>query len=172
MIPCSTPTSTTTPAVVAASRNSPGLSRRIAWSPAQVHQPDGHNKHNCAQNAFREVLQRLGQEEQHQRDHRRRGNVRHLAPATGAFHHGGLRGTSVHHKRAAERRRRIRRGQAYQVRVLVQRLMVPRGVNAGGGRALRDDHHKTRSRNGNQQLQLVPAHGAGPDAAGRRPPAR
>ena len=52
---------------------------------AQVYQPDGHDEHDGAQHAAREVLQGAGEEEQHQRDHGRGGDVRHIGSARRSF---------------------------------------------------------------------------------------
>jgi hypothetical protein len=71
-MPCSTPTSTTTPAVVSASQNSPGLSWRMLPQAAQVREADGHGKHDGAQHASRQVLEWAGQKKEYQRNHRRR----------------------------------------------------------------------------------------------------
>ena len=172
-IPCSTPTNTTTPAVVRASTIFAGALAANGPESAQVHQPDGHNEHDGAQHASRKVLQRVGEEEKHQRNHRRGGNVRHLAPPTGAFHHGGLSWTSVHHERAAERRRRVRRGKADQVRVLVQGLMVCARRKCGRlpRSAQRSSQSTIRPREPAVSIsrQLTSGHAQMRQAAGHRP---
>ena len=157
MIPCSTPTSTTTTAVITARSK---LSRTFApdaRQPAQVDQLDSNDENDGAQHAARQKLQWLRQEQQYQRDHDCGRNLRQLAAAARALDHRGLGRTAVDDERATESGDRVRSGQSDQVVVLVQLLMMPRRIEAGRGRALRKDHDEARSRNSHQHAQVMPA---------------
>jgi len=80
--------------------------------------------------------------------------VRHLACAAGAFDHGGLCGAAIHHEGAAECGCGIGRGEANEVGVFVDLLMMPRGVYARCGGALRNDHDKTRAGDRKQRFHV------------------
>ena len=78
--------------------------------------------------------------------------MRQLASPTGAFDHRCLCRTPVHYERPAQRRRRVGRRQANQVRVFVEPLLMTRGIGAGRRRTLSDDHNKARANHRNQRL--------------------
>ena len=56
-----------------------------------------------------QILERSGQEKEHERDDPGSCQVRELASAAGAFNHRSLRRAAVHHECGAERRGRIGR---------------------------------------------------------------
>ena len=122
-IPSSTSINTTDRGRMRASRNSPGLSRRNRAKPRRSMRPTAIAKTiGPARNAAEIAAAR--QEQQYKSDHHCGRQLSHLAAATGAFDHRGLRGTAVNHERSAEGSGRVRRRQAHQVVVLYQDLVM------------------------------------------------
>ena len=69
----------------------------------------------AGQHAARQVLQRAGQEQQHQQHDAGEDQLCDLAARAGAIRHRGLRRAAIDHERPAQRRGRIRRRQAEDV---------------------------------------------------------
>ena len=155
-MPCSTPTKTTTTAVVTASANSPGLSRRMALRAAQIDKAHGDGEHNRSKNTLRKKLQRTGEEKKDQSNDASGGQVRQLVCAAGTFDHGGLCGAAIHNKGAAESRGGIGGREADKVGVLVELLMMASGICARCCGALRNDHDKTRAGDRKQRFHVSP----------------
>ena len=120
------------------------LAAQIVQTP-QIHEMDGNGEDNRAKHADRKKLQWTGEEKEHEHDHKGRREVRHLAAATGGFYHRSLRRAAVDYKRSAQSCRRVGRGNAKQIAILIQGLMMFCGVGSSGDRALSHDHHEARA---------------------------
>ena len=111
-----------------------------------------------AASTARQILQRLGEEQQHDQHHGGEGDLRQLPPSAGALGHGGLARAAVHHEGAAQGRGGIRGGEAQDVVVDLDPLAVAAGEHARGGGALRHDDDEAGRRDRQQRQALGPGH--------------
>ena len=87
------------------------------------------------------VLQGFGGEEKNEGDAGGGDDLGDLALAAGGFDDCSLGGASVDDEGTAESSGGVGCGKADDVLVFVEALVVARGVDAGGCRALSQDHH-------------------------------
>src|SRR5208337_1960713 len=144
-MPSSTPKRTTEAAVTSARIHSRGLLRWRSYKPRKSTRrtaivktiaPSTQTGRNCSGH---------GEEKEHEHDHKGRREVRQLVTATGGFDHCSLRRAAIDYKRSAQSRRRVGSGNAEQIAILVERLMMFCGVGSSGDRALSHDHHEAGS---------------------------
>ena len=102
MMPCSTPTPTTTAAVAAATQNSSLRSRKISLHVRDVDELHADQEDDGGEDRVREVLQRLREEEQHDRHDEGGRQLRDLGVALRLVDHLRLRRAAVHDEGAAE----------------------------------------------------------------------
>ena len=109
-----------------------------------VDHADGDREHDARQHAARQILQRTGQKQEDDEHDPGEGELGDLASRARPVRHRRLRRTAVDDEGAADRRGGVRRREPKDVRVLVDPLLMPNGVDARRGRALGDDHHEAR----------------------------
>ena len=112
----------------------------MALRPSHVDHADGDGEHDARQNAARQVLQRAGQEHEHDGDDDGEDELRDLAPRARPFRHRRLGRAAVDHEGAAERRGGVGGREPEDVGVLVDALLVLDRIDARRRRALGDDH--------------------------------
>ena len=153
---CSTPTTMTSRPVSTAMTNS---SRRIGVDGAQaleVDQLDADEEHDRGEHGGGHVLQRLGEEEQHDEHDPGRGQAGDLAAAAGPVDHLGLGRAAVDDERARQAGARVGEAEADEVDVLVERLLVLRGVGPRGRRALGEHDDEDGAAGADQRRELRP----------------
>ena len=152
------------------------LARAFAPNVAQtgdVDHADRDREHDAGQHAARQVLQRAGQEQQHQQHDACEYQLRDLAARARAIRHRGLGRAAVDHERPAHRGGGIRGRQPEDVRILVDALVITQRECARCRGALRDDHHEARSGDRQQRQGFAPAHVGQPERRqARREPDR
>ena len=158
MIPASTPARTTLAATTAATTNSSGRRAQHATHARDVDQFDPDQEHDRGQYGVRHVLDRSRQEHQHDEHDQRRGHLRQLAAPPGTVDHLGLRRAAVDHERPGHAGHGTGRSETDQVDVLVEFVVVLRGVGAGRGRALGEDDDDDRPRDAEERSHVGPRH--------------
>ena len=168
MIPCSTPTTTTTVAVTRGDRELALADAPDRGHPAVVDQPQADQEHDGREDGVGHVGQGTGQEQQHGDHDRARGELRDLAAPAPAVDHLGLRGAAVHDEGAADAGPDVRHAEADEVDVLVEAVAVLHGVGPRRGRALGEDHDDQGDHRGQQRHDVRRGHDLGGQAERRQ----
>ena len=105
-----------------------------------VDHSDRDREHDARQHAVRQVLQRAGQEHEHDEHDGGEGELRDLAACARLIRHRRLSRAAVDDEGPADRRAGVGGRYTQDVRVLVNALFEDRRVYAGRRRALRDNH--------------------------------
>ncbi len=128
-----------------------------ATHPGNVDQLDADQEDDGGQCGDRQVGQRRGQQQQHNHHDRAGGQRGQLAPAPSRVHHLALGRAAVDDEGAGDGGGDVGDAEAEQVGVVVELLVVPGRVGAGGCRALGQDDHEHRHRGPQQGGRVVPA---------------
>ena len=96
----------------------------------EVDQLDADEEHHCGQHGIGHVLQRGGQEEQHDGDDDTGGELGDLAATAGPVHHLGLGGAAVDQEGAAQAGGHVGGAETDQVDVLGEAVGAPRCAGA------------------------------------------
>ncbi len=115
-----------------------------------------HQEHQHPEDVLGKVLERGGEKQQNGGDQQGRGELRLLAGAARGLHHGGLGRAAIDHKGSAQRRGQIGHGEADQIAVFIEPLLMAQGVGPCGGRALGHDHDGAGAGDGKQHGNLAP----------------
>ena len=101
---------------------------------------DRDREHDARQHAVRQVLQRAGQKQEHDKHDGGEGELRDLAARASLIRHCRLGRAAVDDEGPADRRCGVGGGYTQNVCVFVDAFFEDRRVYARGRRALRDDH--------------------------------
>ena len=150
----------------------PGSRADVAQA-AHVDEPDCDRENDGSEYAARQILERSGEEEKHERDDPAVAScaswLRPPERSTIAVCVGLPFTTNVPLSAAAA----LAADRPDDIRVFVERFAMARRVGARRRRALGDDHQKARSRHRKQRQSFTPAHnGSAESAAGLPPPVR
>ncbi len=156
MMPCSTPTQTTTAAVAAATANSSLRSRQIWRIFSEVDELETDQEDDGRENRVRQVLQRLRQEEEDDRDDEGGRQLRHLRSTLGLVDHLGLGWAAVDDEGARQAGCQVGSAETDEIVVLDEPLLVLDGIGPRRRGTLGEDDEKHRDRGGDQPGRVTP----------------